>query len=98
MILKREEIQRVIINYFKDKPVNRVWLFGSYARNEANDDSDIDVLVDIEKNAKVGPRYFIWHEELGGLLNKKVDVVSRGWENKYIKPYIDKDKTIIYEK
>ncbi len=98
MLLSNNYIEKVLIEYFKDKPVNRVWLFGSYARNEADESSDIDILVDIDKNAKVGMRYFLWHEELAQLLNKKVDVVSYGWENKYIKPFIDKDKRIIYER
>ena len=98
MILTRDIIKKTIETYFASKPVSKVWLFGSYARGEADEDSDVDVLIDIEKGAKVGLRYFIWHEELGELLNKKVDVVSHGWENKFIKQYIDKDKTLIYEK
>jgi len=98
MILTKGQIQEAIGKYFAEKPVKRVWLFGSYARGEADENSDVDVLVDIEKGAKVGLRYFIWHEELANLLKKKVDVVSHGWENKHIKPYIDRDKTIIYEK
>ena len=98
MILTKDQIKKVVETYFAGKPVNKVWLFGSYARGEADDSSDVDVLIDIEKGAKVGMRYFLWHEELGELLNKKVDVVSHGWENKFIKPYIDKDKTLIYER
>ena len=98
MILTRDIIKKTIETYFASEPVSKVWLFGSYARGEADEDSDVDVLIDIEKGAKVGLRYFIWHEELGELLNKKVDVVSHGWENKFIKQYIDKDKTLIYEK
>jgi predicted nucleotidyltransferase len=98
MILTKNDIKKAVETYFASKPVTKVWLFGSYARGEADENSDVDVLVDIEKGAKVGLRYFIWHEELGELLKKKVDVVSHGWENKFIKPYIDKDKTLIYEK
>ena len=98
MILSKEQIGHIVKAFFAEKPVKKVWLFGSYARGEADETSDVDVLIDIEKGAKVGLRYFLWHEELGALLNKKVDVVSHGWENKFIKPYIDKDKTLIYEK
>jgi len=98
MILTKEQIQNIVRDYFTGKPVKRVWLFGSYARGEADEDSDVDVLVDIDHDSKVGLQYFSWHAELGSLLNKKVDVVSAGWENKYIKPFIDKDKSIIYER
>jgi predicted nucleotidyltransferase len=98
MILAKEYITKVITDFFKDKPVKKVWLFGSYARGEADEASDVDVLIDIEKNKKVGLQYFLWHEQLAEILQKKVDIVSSGWENKYIKPFIDKDKYIIYEK
>ena len=98
MVLQNVDIKKVITSYFKDKPVKKVWLFGSYARGEADDKSDIDVLVDIEKDAKLGLRYFLWHQELAELFNKKVDVVSFGWENKHLKPFIEKDKMVIYEK
>ncbi len=98
MALDIDHIKKVITTYFKDKPVRKVWLFGSYARHEADDTSDVDVLVDIERGAKLGLKYYLWHQDLTELLNKKVDVVSHGWENKHIKPFIDKDKMVIYEK
>lgn len=98
MVLAKEYITKVIADFFKDKPVNKVWLLGSYARGEADETSDVDVLIDIDKNKKVGLQYFLWHEQLAEILKKKVDIVSSGWENKYIKPFIDKDKFMIYEK
>jgi predicted nucleotidyltransferase len=86
MILSKEQIQRTIAEFFADKPVNKVWLFGSYARGDADEKSDIDVLLDIDKNAKVGWEYYGWFDDLSQLFKKKVDIVSHGWENKYIKP------------
>lgn len=98
MILTKQQIQNTITNFFADKPVNKVWLFGSYARGDADEKSDVDVVVDFIKDAKVGIEYFGWSNSLSEILNKDVDIVSHGWENKYIKPYIDKDKIVIYEK
>jgi hypothetical protein len=98
MILTTEHIRQVISTYFNDKPVRKVWLFGSYARGDADENSDVDVLVDIDSSQPVGWNYFSWNEELSSKLNKKVDIVSAGWENKYVKPFIDKDKRIIYER
>ena len=98
MILTREQIHTIISEYFAEKPVKKVWLFGSYARGEADENSDIDFLVDIDTNAGLGLRYYYWNTELEAILNKKVDIVSAGWENEFIKPFIEKDKSIIYER
>ncbi len=98
MILTTEHIKHSIAAYFNNKPVRKVWLFGSYARGDADDNSDVDILVDIDNSVPVGAEYYIWHDELADKLDKKVDIVSAGWENKYIKPFIDKDKRIIYER
>ncbi len=98
MILSTEHIKNVVSGFFEKKPVRKVWLFGSYARGDADENSDVDVLVDIDHSVPVGWDYFIWPEELAVMLKKKVDIVSAGWENKHIKPFIDKDKYIIYER
>lgn len=98
MILTAEQIKRTVAAYFNNKPVRKVWLFGSYARGEADENSDIDILLDIDYSVPVGYEYFMWNDELSIALKKKVDIVSAGWENKHVKPFIDKDKLVIYER
>ena len=98
MILTKEHIQKIAREYFSGKPVNKVWLFGSYARGEADADSDVDVLVELDYNKNVGIDFFGWHQDLSDVINKKVDVVSLGGVSKRIWPYIEKDMTLIYEK
>jgi predicted nucleotidyltransferase len=98
MILSKEQIQSTIAEFFADKPVNKVWLFGSYARGDADEKSDVDVLVDLDFSKTIGLGYFSWHENLRDLLNKDVHVIAEGGIHKFIKPYVEKDKIIIYEK
>ncbi len=98
MILTREQIQKIITDYFIQKPVKKVWLFGSYARGEADEESDLDVLITIENDKKVGLRYLAWHEEIEELIHKKVQVVSDGSVSEYIRPFIEADKVLLYEK
>ncbi len=98
MILTKDQIRKAITEYFAGKPVKKVWLFGSYARGEADDDSDVDMLVDFEKNSKVGLRYLAWHEEIEELMHKKVQVVSQGSVSESLRPFIDADKTLMYER
>ena len=98
MILTTEHIKQVISGFFEKKPVKKVWLFGSYARGDADENSDVDILVALDHTNPIGWDYYGWYGELAEKLNKKVDIVSAGWESKYIKPYIDIDKQILYER
>jgi predicted nucleotidyltransferase len=98
MILTIEQIQETVRDYFKDKPVKRAYLFGSYARNEAESSSDVDLLVDLDYEKKIGLNFFSWHEDLEEKLQTKVDVISSGGLSKYLSPFIHKDKKLIYER
>lgn len=98
MISGIDNIKEVITNYFKGKPVKKAWLFGSYARNEADESSDVDVLVDFEENSTEGLRYLIWHEEIESMVNKKVQVVSYKSLPEYIRPFVEADRVLFYEK
>ena len=79
-------------------PVKKAYLFGSYSRNEASDDSGVDILVELDHTDPIGMKFFAYSEELEKLLKKKVEIVSAEGVSKYIKPYIDKDKVLIYER
>ena len=79
-----------ILNYlkehyseFKDKyRVEQIGLFGSYARDEATESSDIDIFVKMEPSLfdMVAIKNQIEHD-----LNKKVDIIR---EHKNIKPFL----------
>ena len=70
--------------------ISEISLYGSFARDEANDDSDIDVVVKFEgkPTAKTyfGAQFYI--EDLSG---RKVDLARRHELRKEILPYVDKD-------
>ena len=53
--------------------VDEIYLFGSYARDEANQNSDLDFLVFGGRNFKL-TMIFSLAEELRAILNKNVDV------------------------
>jgi predicted nucleotidyltransferase len=66
--------------------VSKIGVFGSYARGEQKDSSDVDLLV--EFNTPVGFFKFMdLSEFLEGLLGKKVDLVTR----KALKPHIGRN-------
>ncbi len=57
-------------------PIAAMALFGSVARNEQSDVSDVDVLV--EFNGRIGSGFLTLAFELEEELGTKVDLVSRG--------------------
>lgn len=102
-MLTTEQIKNTVSEYFKDKPVKKVYLFGSYARGEANEESDVDLLVDIDYEKGVGWQYFIWFEELEKVFAKKTDVISNVSRPEHTSNWrlierINKDKVLLYEK
>lgn len=84
--------------FFLGKPVKKAYLFGSYARNEAKPESDIDILVELDYEQPIGMKFFDFQAELEDLLDMKVDLVTIDGLSKHVKPFIDKDKTLIYER
>ena len=55
-------------------PLHRMALFGSWARNEQTEKSDVDILVDVDPS--IGLRFVTLAERLEALLEQHVDVVS----------------------
>lgn len=68
---KLKELKPILFQkYF----VDRIGYFGSYSRNEQNEDSDIDILVSFKK--PLGWEFFDLQELLENELKLKVDLVS----------------------
>ncbi|WP_186300011.1 nucleotidyltransferase family protein [Algoriphagus algorifonticola] len=67
-----------------------VGVFGSYARGEQNEKSDLDILIDFE--TKVDLLELIGLEqELSEMLGVRVDLVTRRSLNSSLKSYIESD-------
>lgn len=95
MKLEANQIE-TIKNYLKTRPVLKAYLFGSYVRNEADDQSDIDILVDLDYSQRIGLQFIQMRIDLEKLLNTKVDLVSSNGLSQYIKPQVDHEKQLIY--
>jgi len=94
-----QEIVKKAAKYFSSKPIKKAYIFGSFARDEQGLDSDLDILVDLDYEA--GADYFMFmemQEQLSELLNIKVDLVSSNGLSRFVKPYIEKEKKLIYER
>ena len=89
---------KTIAEYFKTQPVLKAWLFGSYSRGEQTKDSDVDILVLLDKSRPIGLKFFGMWSDLEELLGRKVDLVSDGTLLPFAQQSAEKDKILIYER
>lgn len=94
-IRKKKDIEEICSMIFENKKVDFCYLFGSYAKDTANESSDIDLLISTELT---GLEFFGMVEELREALHKKVDVlnVSQLKDNIELTKEILKDGIKIY--
>jgi len=97
MQLSTSDIQ-AIKEYFSGQPVIKAYLFGSFSRNEADQDSDIDILVDLDYSKHIGLGFIEMQSGLQKKLDRKIDLISSKAVSKYIQPFIETDKVLIYER
>ncbi len=95
MILE-QKYRKVISDYFQNKPVLKAYLFGSYARGEANEQSDVDILIELDYSQSIGLAFVEMQLDLQNILSRKVDLVSERGLSKFIKPFIEQEKKLIY--
>jgi len=70
--------------------INRLAIFGSVARNEASNKSDIDILVSFVGKAS-SKNFFGLQFYLEDKLGEQIDLVSEKSVRKELRPYIEKD-------
>lgn len=68
--------------------VQEIGLFGSYVRNEAINSSDIDLLINIEKEKKTFRNFMSLNYYLEALFDCKVELVTKQSLSPYIGPHI----------
>ena len=96
--MSNREIRHSISQYFKTKPVEKAWLFGSCSRGEERPDSDVDILISFVPGTKMGLRYFGMICDLENLLQRPVDLVVEGDLLPFAKESVEHDKELVYER
>ena len=91
------EIINILTEFFKTKPVDKVWIFGSFSRGEEREDSDIDILVSITPNAKFSfLDHSRWIYQLEDMLSRRVDLVKEGTLMPFAEESANHDKILVY--
>lgn len=87
-----EKLRQVKPELERKYPITSIGVFGSFARGEANQESDIDIAVDID--GAMGLSFVAMADEIEAILGIKTDVIPmRSIKPEYL-PYIEKD--IVY--
>lgn len=91
------EQKNIIIETLKPFNPKFIGLFGSYARNEETEKSDIDLLLELNY-----PTLSLF--DIGGLyssledkLNRKIDIVFKNKIKRQLEPFIAKDLVTLYK-
>ena len=94
------DIRRVVVPILKPY-INRLAVFGSTVRGEATAKSDLDLLIRLKPygtRPKLGLFKLMEIEEaLKEKLGREIDLVSEDSLSPYIRPYVEKEKIVIYE-
>ncbi len=79
----------------KKYPIKKAYLFGSYARGDANEKSDVDLRIegDIKSFFMLGGIY----SDLEAALGREIDLLSRLPDSEKFKENLQKDEVLLYE-
>ncbi len=96
--MSTQTMQQTIANYFKTQPIQRAWLFGSYARGDESPLSDVDILVQFDEGGVSLLKHAAMICELEKILDRPVDIVSEKMLRPRVRESVDQDKKLIYER
>lgn len=94
-----EEIKNILADILENMPVYSVILFGSYAKNSADKNSDLDFVIDT-KETLIGFKLFSLITKIEEAFNKEVDAFEKSEiiENSKIDKEIKRTGVVVYEK
>jgi predicted nucleotidyltransferase len=97
VIYRIDEIRRRLEPVFRENDVRSAILFGSYAKGEATEKSDVDICVDSDLK---GLDFMLLVDDVHVTLNKQIDMFPLRCVNPQSKVYSEINDTgvVIYEK
>jgi len=90
------QIKKAVTPICERYGVKKMWLFGSYARGEADEKSDVDLIHD-GGNFR-GWEYGGFYADLHDALDIELDLVSKEVAGKRFLNAISKDEVLLYER
>lgn len=90
------QFQNQINQIARDNNINYLALFGSTARGDDNDSSDVDLLVNFDKRLSLLDLIEV-ERNFSTTFNRPVDLIPQDSLNKYVKPYVVNDLITLYD-
>ena len=85
--------------YLSKTNITRAWVFGSFARGEEKDTSDLDLLVDYEKSSGLSLLGIVRYQlDMEKLIGRPVDLIENGCLKPFARASAERDKYLIYER
>ena len=79
--------------------ITKAWVFGSFARGEETPESDLDLLVDYDKDAQVSLLDLVRYKlDLEASIHREVDLIPNGSLKPFAVESANRDKYLIYER
>jgi predicted nucleotidyltransferase len=95
----KQDLVNKLQTFFPEYPIEKAWIFGSYARGDETKKSDMDIMVRFEKDANVSLLDYVRiMNSLQKVLRKKIDLVEEGTLYNFAKESVELDKILIYER
>lgn len=100
MILSLEEIRLLVDPVFKNHKMKSAYVFGSYARGEATETSDVDIMIDYGENVLSLFELAALKRKLRAVLKKDVDLITTGSlkQSGVFSKVVNREKVKIFER
>ncbi len=95
-LLLAELPRDALAEFSRRNRIRRLALFGSALRDDFQPDSDLDILVEFEPDARVGLRFFALQRELTELLGRTVDLNTPGFLSPYFRDQVMAEAEDLY--
>ncbi len=86
-----------VADFCRKHGIRRLSLFGSILRDDFGPDSDIDVLVEFQPEARTGFAFFGMQEKLSQILGRRVDLNTPGFLSKHFRDEVMREAEVQYD-
>lgn len=94
----KKKIREAVENDPRKKDILKVSIFGSFVHGNAREDSDVDVLIELDPSAKIGFfEFFDIQENMEKYSGRKVDLLTPESISHFFRDKVVKSSEIVYE-